>query len=389
MTSTETPKNEAAYLVSNKAAVLEVRSAPYTRPASNEITIRTHAVAINPVDHMIQSQGTTLMFPWLTYPVLLGCDVAGIVVEVGSSTATRFSVGDRVIGQCLGSDKNVVKAGGNSAQNAQSGFQKYVVLQAHMASKIPDEMSFENATVLPLGVSTAACGLFQQDQLGLDLPTNTSKAEKGRKGQVLIWGGSTSVGSNAIQLATAAGYDVITTCSPRNFEYCKSLGASQCFDYKSKTVVRDIVAAFANKTCVGALSIGGGAAEACIGVLSKVKCAPGKKFVSMASYPMPETAPQSFVMLQTAVNFVSWQVKTFIRTKLSGISWRFIFATTLAENEVGPGIYRGFLPEALEKNTYKAKPDPLIVGSGLDKVQEAFEVLKKGVSVKKIVVLID
>ncbi len=46
---------------------------------------------------------------------------------------------------------------------------------------------------------------------------------------------STSVGSNAIQLAVAAGYEVITTSSPRNFDYVKKLGASQVFDYNSKT----------------------------------------------------------------------------------------------------------------------------------------------------------
>jgi NADPH:quinone reductase-like Zn-dependent oxidoreductase len=44
---------------------------------------------------------------------------------------------------------------------------------------------------------------------------------------VLVWGGSTSVGSNAIQLAVAAGYEVITMSSPRNFEYVTPLGASQ------------------------------------------------------------------------------------------------------------------------------------------------------------------
>jgi len=44
---------------------------------------------------------------------------------------------------------------------------------------------------------------------------------------VLVWGGSTSVDSNAIELAVAAGYHVITTASPDNFEYVTPLGASK------------------------------------------------------------------------------------------------------------------------------------------------------------------
>ena len=75
---------------------------------------------------------------------------------------------------------------------------------------------------------------------------------------VIVWGGSTSVGCNAIQLATAAGYDVVTTCSPKNFDYAKSLGAVLAFDYASPTVVADITAALQGKTAAGAMAIGAG-----------------------------------------------------------------------------------------------------------------------------------
>lgn len=71
-------------------------------------------------------------------------------------------------------------------------------------------------------------------------------------------GGATSVGSNAIQLAAAVGYEVITTASPRNSNYVKKLGASQVFDHNDKTVVEDIIEAFKGKTIAGALTIGTG-----------------------------------------------------------------------------------------------------------------------------------
>ena len=122
------------------------------------------------------------------------------VVSVGSGI-TRFEPGDRVVGQARGvlQNRNVASEG---------AFQEYTVLLPDMTSPIPDTMSFESAAVLPLGLSTAVAGLFQSDQLGLQLPRVPKREKIGKT--LLVWGGSTSVGSNAIQLAVAAGYEVFT-----------------------------------------------------------------------------------------------------------------------------------------------------------------------------------
>jgi len=53
---------------------------------------------------------------------------------------------------------------------------------------------------------------------------------------------------------------------------------------------------------------------------------------------------------------------------------------------VGKAVFENFLPKALEEGKYVAAPEPLVIGKGLELVQEAFEVLKKGVSAKKVVV---
>ena len=116
--------------------------------------------------------------------------MVGEVVEIGSAV-THFHVGDRVLGHAVGTDKD-----SNSA--AEGTFQHYAVLLERLAAPIPDTMSYEDAAVLPLAVSTAACGLFQTDQLGLRHPS--ANAEPTGE-TVLVWGGSTSVGSNGIQLA--------------------------------------------------------------------------------------------------------------------------------------------------------------------------------------------
>ena len=329
------------------------------------------AVAINPIDWILQDMGT-MMFSWLKHPFISGLDCAGEVVEIGPGV-NRFKVGDRVVGHANATDQNC-----NSP--AHGAFQTYTVLLVQAASPIPSTMSYESAAVLPLGLSTAACGLFQQDQLALQYP---SVPPKPTGKTLLVWGGSTSVGCNAIQLAVAAGYEVITTTSPKNFDYVKKLGASQAFDYKSKTVVDDLIHAFEGKTTAGAISIGSRAAENCLDVLNKCK---GNKFISMASYPIPQPPPKNFVLLSIAASYMTGMANIWVKSKTRGIRTNFIFGSSLLYNEVGKAIYGDFLPKALAAGVYIAAPDPQVIGKGLEYIQTGYELQRKGVSAKKIVV---
>ncbi|EXJ57894.1 hypothetical protein A1O7_05317 [Cladophialophora yegresii CBS 114405] len=367
------PFNRAAYLVAAKRSPLEVKSAAYTKPGPGQITIKTRAVATNPLDFIKQTVGD-LLYDWVKYPIILGSDVAGEVVEVGKGV-TRFKVGDRVVGHSIGMAKKH-----NSP--ALCGFQEYVNLLTHMSSHIPDSLPYENAAVIPLGLSTAACALFQKDQLGLQFPSSPAAKSTGRT--VLIWGGSTSVGVNAIQLATAAGYEVITTCSPRNFELVKRLGAIAAFDYRSSTVVKDIKKAFQGRITAGAISIGQGAAAACMNILGSCK---GDRVLSMATYPLdPMNMPKRFVMPTIAYTYLSGMAALWIKAKRYGVRSQFIFGDTLVDNEVGPVVYEQFLPKALADGSFVAAPEPEIVGHGLEEIQRALDVHMKGVSAKKPVV---
>ncbi len=370
-----TPTNTAAW-IGGKYAQLQVGPAPYTSPGEDQIVVRNHAVAINPLDWIIQVAGP-VAYRWLTYPTVIGSDIAGEVVEVGKAV-TRFRVGDRVLGHAVGTDKDSNRA-------AEGAFQEYTVVLERLASPIPDTLSYASACVLPLTLSTAACGLFQADHLALRHPS-ANAARTGRT--VLIWGGSTSVGSNAIQLAVAAGYDVITTASPRNFTHVTSLGASQVFDYHSPTVVADIIAAFQGKTLAGALAIGTGSAEACADV---VRGCTGRKFVSIASTPVSFAGLAAehrgrFALPQLLAQLVSANVSLQLRTRPRGIGTKFIFGTSLKANEVSTAIYRDFLPAALAQGRYLAAPEPSVVGHGLSDVQHALDIQRKGVSAQKIVV---
>jgi len=98
-------------------------------------------------------------------------------------------------------------------------------------------LSFTDASVFPLCITSSSFALFSKHYLGLPFPTvNPTSIGK----SVLIWGGSSTVGSNDIQLAKAAGFEVITTCSPGNFDYVKSIGADKVFDYNSPSATDDI-----------------------------------------------------------------------------------------------------------------------------------------------------
>ncbi|KAJ9605297.1 hypothetical protein H2200_009954 [Cladophialophora chaetospira] len=378
--------NHAAYLTKAKAHPLEVLEAPLTALEPNAIRVRVHGLAINPIDHILQAQGTSLAFPWLKYPLVLGIDVAGTVVEIGTSVK-NFNVGDRVLGECMGTDKVHV-----DSQSAEAGFQEYSVLREHMSSMIPDTLSFEQACVLPLGLGTAACGLFQKDHLGMELPKPGEVVPKDRT--VLIWGGSTSVGTCAIQLAVASGYNVITTCSPKNFEYCRALGAKHCFDYKSTTVVQDVVGALRGKVCIGALAVGANSPLVCMNILSKHDFKstknegthPARKFVSVVSGPDLVPPTERLATLRTISRFVAFGVSLLYKSWRHSIQWKFVLGTEPARNEVGPAIYNDFLPAALKSGQFRALPEAMVVGHGLEKVQEAMDVLKAGVSAKKVVV---
>lgn len=216
-----------------KAAQLEKPKTKFTvttfqtsTPGPNEVLIKLSALAINPVDWKVQDTGMFLE----NYPATLGEDLAGTIISTGSSV-NRFKVGDRVLAHSHFLWKK---------DNKYGGFQEIAVVPDISVVKIPDGMKESDATVLPLAISTAAAGLYQPHSetcLGLDLPSaNPKKSGK----TLLVWGGSSSVGTAAIQLAVASGVDVVTTCSKRNFEMVQGLGA-KAFDYGSPSVVGDLV----------------------------------------------------------------------------------------------------------------------------------------------------
>jgi NADPH:quinone reductase-like Zn-dependent oxidoreductase len=341
------PTNKAAWTTAEKAYPLEIKEAEYTAPVDNEIVVKVHAIALNPVDFARQAMGSKL-FPWTKYPTVFGTDIAGEVVEVGSQAAGSYKVGDRVVGLGNGLESN---------RPSDGAFQEYVVLRGDLAAHIPESVSYEKAAVIPLGIATAASGLFTDDQLKLDLPTSPAKPTKDE--WVLLWSGASSVGSNAIQLAVAAGYHVITTCSPKNFEFVKSLGAEYAFDYNSPTVVSDIVETLKGKKSAGAYAIGFVAAKPVIEIMSQIT--EGSKYVAASNMP-PSDLPE-------------------------GVTSKMVFGSALKNSPLGAHIFNEFVTKGLVNGNYKTAPEPKIVGQGLESIQQGLDTLKAGgLSATKLVV---
>lgn len=354
------PENVALWLP-RRGAALEVGPAPYTAPGPGEIVVRVRAVAVNPVD-TLPGFLYRVVLPWLTFPAVIGGDVSGDVVDIGPGV-TNLRVGDRVLGLAAGAEQNRNRA-------AEGAFQRYAVLLSHMASVIPDDLAYEQACVLPLTLSTAATGLFQDDHLGLPLPSPEQDAPD-RGETVLVWGGSTSVGSNAIQLARASGYRVVTTASPRNFAYVRSLGAHAAVDYRDRDAVGKVVTAIGGSPLAGSLAIGGGSIARTLAVAARVpaRVAGGKRIASA----------QPGIALRLSL----------LGRRRHDIRVSGIWGGTLKDNEVGPGIFVDYLPSALAAGRFRAAPDADVVGEGLDRIPEALRRLRRGVSAKKLVVRVD
>jgi len=195
----------------------EIQEVPLPKLKDDYVLVKVKDVALNPTDWKHID-----FLPQVGHTV--GCDFAGTVEEVGSKVTKEWKKGDRIAGFAHGV---------NSADADDGAFAEYIVAKGDVAMKIPDSLSDEEASTLGVGISTVGQGLYQS--LGLPLPGGEKAGYP-----LLIYGGSTATGTLAIQFAKLSGCDVITTCSERNFDLVKKLGASAAFDYKDPDVAKKI-----------------------------------------------------------------------------------------------------------------------------------------------------
>lgn len=258
-----------------------------------------------------------------------------------------------------------------SKDNSTGGFQLFVKAGEHNVAKIPNFVSYAEASVLPLCITTAATALFDKENLGLPLPQLEPKSW----GKViLIWGGSSTVGALAIQMVVAAGFDVATTASTQNLEHLRSLGAKYVFDRNKDTVIEDII------TALKGIEFGG-----CLVATAFSNDAPEN-----TNLESPDILHCGEIAKNLGGNMFVQTVKApppampLTEGLPEGVQTANVWGTKILNSE--PSIWGDWIPGALSNGLLKCAPPPLVYGEGLGSLQGACDRWEKGISFQKVVV---
>ena len=179
-------------------------------PKPNQILVKVSASSVNPLDLMKrEGYGRSIfekqrknIFPWI-----IGCDFSGTVAEIGTNTS-KFKIGDEVWG---------------CSSNANSGTHaEFVCIDIDEITHKPGQLDHLEAASLPYVAQTTWSSIIRWAGL-------RPKDLEGKK--IFIQGGAGGVGCFSIQLFKSMGCEIATTCSEKNMELVKSLGADHIIDY--------------------------------------------------------------------------------------------------------------------------------------------------------------
>ena len=184
---------------------LQLAEVPEPQLRDDEVLVQVHAAGVNQLDSKIRDGQFKLILPY-RLPLILGHDVAGVVVKVGPRVR-QFKSGDEVYAR---------------TDDFRIGtFAEFVPVRESSLAPKPEGLTMEEAASIPLVGLTAWQALVE-----------TAKLTKGQR--VFIQAGSGGVGTFAIQLARHLGATVATTTSAANFELVRSLGADVVIDYRTQ-----------------------------------------------------------------------------------------------------------------------------------------------------------
>jgi NADPH:quinone reductase-like Zn-dependent oxidoreductase len=192
---------------------LQMREVGEPDVGAHDVLVEVRAASVNPLDAKIRNGEFKLVLPYRV-PFVLGHDVAGLVLRVGSEVRS-FAPGDEVYAR---PDKDRIGT-----------FAELIAIHEDDVARKPATLTMEESAALPLVALTAWQALVER-----------AKLQPGQR--VLIHAGSGGVGTIAIQLAKHLGAHVATTTGPANVEWVKNLGADVVVDYRRddfETILRD------------------------------------------------------------------------------------------------------------------------------------------------------
>ncbi|KAF1815647.1 GroES-like protein [Eremomyces bilateralis CBS 781.70] len=335
----------------------------------NEVMIRNHAVGLNPIDWKSVEYNFCLpSFPWIT-----GRESSGTVAKVGKNVH-HVKPGDRVWTSTYYRD---VRAG---------CFQEYIIVPQHTVLPIPADLSFEQAACLGVGALTAAMALWKwmdvpmpdpdpnpkspessEHSLGTETPhsldsgyysVSPASSRPGVGEWFLIWGGSTVTGQFATQIAIHSGLRVITVCSGRTAALSTSLGADHVVvrdDRTAEEIVEEIRAVTSGRLSRVIDLVGPKTAGLCLQTCRATEESKGEtprvRFAPLAMMANDEEIPEH-VQVETV------EMKRFVLDEEAA-------------------IYAQKLNELINCSSLRL-PDLEVLEGGLSQVERGLEILKKG-----------
>lgn len=269
-----------------KKVALRATEMPEPELGKDDVLVQIHAAGVNPLDLKIRDGEFKMILPY-RMPLILGNDLAGVVVRVGSGVQ-QFKAGDEVYAR---PDDNRIGA-----------FAEFIAINQGSLAIKPKDLTMEEAASIPLVGLTAWQALVEKANL-----------KKGQK--VLIHAGSGGVGTLAIQLAKHLGATVATTTSTANVEWVKRLGADIVIDYR-----KDDFEKVLHDYDVVLNSLGTETLEKSLRILK-----PGGKLISISGPPDVDFAKSTGLsgFLKLVMRLLSYRIRK--EAKRRGVSYSFLY----------------------------------------------------------------
>lgn len=269
-----------------KKVALRATEMPEPELGKDDVLVQIHAAGVNPLDLKIRDGEFKMILPY-RMPLILGNDLAGVVVRVGSQVQ-QFKPGDEVYAR---PDDDRIGA-----------FAEFIAINQGSLAIKPKDLSMEEAASIPLVGLTAWQALVEKANL-----------KKGQK--VLIHAGSGGVGTLAIQLAKHLGATVATTTSTANVEWMKRLGADIVIDYR-----KDHFEKVLHDYDVVLNSLGTDTLEKSLRILK-----PGGKLISISGPPDADFAKSAGLsgFLKLVMGLLSYGIRK--KAERRGVSYSFLY----------------------------------------------------------------
>lgn len=270
----------------SKKGVLRLAEMPEPEVGDSDVLVEIHAAGVNLIDSKVKTGEFKLILPYRR-PFILGHDVAGKVIRVGSKVR-RFKPGDEVYAR--------------PRDGRIGAFAEFIAMDEADVALKPKNLSMEEAASIPLVGLTAWQALIERAGL-----------KKGQK--VFIQAGSGGVGTFAIQLAKQLGALVATTASAGSADLVKSLGADVVVDYRKDDFEKVLSGYDVVLNSQDAKTL-----EKSLNVLK-----PGGKLISISGPPDPEFAREKRLnpVLRLVLRLLSRAIRS--RARRHGVSFSFLF----------------------------------------------------------------